>query len=79
MTVVSRVSRCGCRCHANHDDTAWRYGVDTRSHIACVMACLECRVNHEPALYSDDPPSKPLPRGDTSTAWTDQSDGEGKE
>lgn len=77
MTVVSRVQRCGCKCHANHDDTSWKYGVDSRSHLACILACDECRRNHEAALYSDDPPSRPL--GDTSTAWNEQGDGEGRE
>lgn len=77
MTVVARVTRCGCRCHSNHDDTAWKYGVDTRSHLACILACDECRANHEPALYSDDPPSRPLPPGDTTTVWQGDGDNDG--
>lgn len=64
MTIVARTLRCFCQCHAMADDTAWKYGVDSRSHVACIGACNKCRVNHEPALYSDDPPSAPLPEPD---------------
>lgn len=77
MTVVARVLRCRCRCHANHDDTAWKYGVDSRDHVAAVMACDDCRRNHEAVLYGDDPPSRPI--GDTSTAWSDPAEPEGRE
>lgn len=75
MTVVSRVTRCGCQCHAMADDTAWKYGVDSRSHVACVLACEKCRANHEPALYSDDPPSTPIPEpprpADATGGWVE--------
>lgn len=77
MTVVSRVTRCQCLCHVQHDDTSWKYGVDSRSHVAAILACEPCRKNHEAVLYDDDPPNRPLPRGDTSTVW--QGDGEGAE
>lgn len=75
MTIVSRVERCRCQCHAMADDTAWKYGVDSRDHVACVLACESCRKNHERVLYDDDPPSVSL--ADTSTAWVDsQPDGD---
>lgn len=79
MTVVATITRCLCPCHIRHDDTSYKYGVDKRSHLACILACDSCRIHHEPALYHDDPPSRPLPQPDTSTAWSDQSDGEGRE
>lgn len=79
MTVVSRVLVCKCYCHLRAHDTAWKYGVDSRDHIACILACDSCRVNHEAVLYDDEPRSRPLPSGDTSTAWVDQGDGEGRE
>jgi hypothetical protein len=53
-------------------------GVDTRDPIGAETACSECRPLHC-RTFLDDPPSNPLPRGDTSTAWTDQGDGEGQE
>lgn len=61
MTVVAHVTRCTCPCHVQHTDTSWKYGVDSRDHVACVMACDSCRRNHERVLYDDDPPSRPLP------------------
>lgn len=61
MTIVSRTVRCFCRCHFNDDDNgaAWRYGVDGRDVMACVLACSECRGNHAAVL--DDPIGFPLP------------------
>ena len=77
MTIVARATRCGCACHSNHSDTAGECGVDSRDHLACILACDPCRKNHEAVLYHDDPPSRPLPQPDISTAW--QGDGEGAE
>ena len=77
MTIVSRVDRCFCECH-RHDDSGgafWKYGCDSRDFAACVLACEKCRANHAAVL--DEPPSRPLPQGDTSTVW--QGDGEGSE
>jgi hypothetical protein len=57
---------CPCLCH----DPATPEGVDVRDPIEAVLACRDCLNDHTPAL-ADDPPSRPLPRGDTSTAWVD--------
>jgi hypothetical protein len=65
-------TRCRCDCH----DAATEDGVDVRDPVEAVLACCICLNDHCPAL-ADDPPSKPLPRGDTYTAW--QGDGEGSE
>jgi hypothetical protein len=81
MTVVSRVLVCKCFCHLRAHDTAWKYGVDSRDHVACILACDKCRRNHEAVLYDDEPPSRPLPE------WIDPprpadacgDDGEGRE
>lgn len=77
MTVVSRATRCTCFCHLRAHDTAWKYGVDSRDHVACILACDSCRRNHEAVLYDDDPPSRPLPPGDTTTVWQGDGDNDG--
>lgn len=61
--------RCPCLCH----DAPTPDGVDVRDPVEAVLACSECLNDHCEALL-DDPPSRPLPRGDVSTVWIDMED-----
>lgn len=56
---MTGADRCWCFCHHNHDDTSYKYGVSVAEHVACILACDQCRRNHAAVL--DDPPSRPLP------------------
>lgn len=68
---------CDCVCH-RAPDLEWNpLGVDTRDPIAAEEACSKCKGKHC-RTFLDDPPSRPVPTGDISTAWN-QSDGEGNE
>jgi hypothetical protein len=59
---------CVCPCH----DAATDDGVDVRDPLEAAIACPVCVNNHCMALLDDEPPSRPLPQPDTSTAWTDE-------
>lgn len=61
---------CLCECHTV-------IPVSIYDRIAAATACGECRDAHVQRYVKEQRPAKPAP--DTSTAWTDQSDGEGRE
>lgn len=68
--------RCPCRCH----DAATEDGVDLRDPIEAALACAGCCDDHR-QQWVDEPPSRPVIRGDTSTSWdgTDPRNPEGAE
>lgn len=74
--------RCLCKCHIALGERERADGVDTADPIAAASACPLCIDRHVRALVV--PPEKPKPAPpqpypDVSTAWVDQSDGEGRE
>jgi hypothetical protein len=71
MTATATTwNSCFCSCHS-----VIPVFINDRIHAA--TACTDCYKDHVQRYVKEDEPPKPKP--DTSTAWTEQGDGEGRE